>query len=64
MWTADQERAKAICQTCPLLVPCAVGAFRRREEDGVWAALSAEERQEWNYEPPPAYGDLRVAPGG
>ena len=33
---AEIELAKAICTTCPLMVPCLRGALARREPVGVW----------------------------
>ena len=30
------NRAKAICETCPLIEPCLLGAAQRREPAGVW----------------------------
>ena len=32
----DIARAKAICTTCPVMVPCLEGARSRREPWGVW----------------------------
>ncbi len=32
----DINRAKQICETCPLLEPCLAGAIVRREPTGVW----------------------------
>jgi len=33
---ADVERAKALCQACPVLDACFAGALERREPWGVW----------------------------
>ena len=33
---ADVERAKALCQTCPMRAACLAGALERREPWGVW----------------------------
>ena len=33
---ADVERAKALCQTCPMRVACLADALERREPWGVW----------------------------
>ena len=33
---AETGHAKAICLTCPLIVPCLEGALERREPWGVW----------------------------
>jgi WhiB family redox-sensing transcriptional regulator len=34
--TAEVERAKALCRTCPLLDGCLAGAVEREEPWGVW----------------------------
>jgi WhiB family redox-sensing transcriptional regulator len=34
--TADVERAKALCGTCPLATECLAGALERAEPWGVW----------------------------
>jgi len=34
--TAEVERAKALCRTCPLLDGCLAGAIERAEPWGVW----------------------------
>ena len=36
----DIRRAKAICQTCPIMDACLDGAVSRREPWGVWVASS------------------------
>jgi WhiB family redox-sensing transcriptional regulator len=33
---ADVERAKALCQSCPMRAACLAGALERREPWGVW----------------------------
>jgi WhiB family transcriptional regulator, redox-sensing transcriptional regulator len=33
---ADLELAKAMCEMCPLRLPCLAGAIERREPFGVW----------------------------
>lgn len=33
---ADVERAKSLCQDCPLRSACLTGALQRREPWGVW----------------------------
>lgn len=33
---ADLERAKLVCQPCPLREQCLAGALERREPHGVW----------------------------
>lgn len=34
--SADVDRAKALCQQCPLAASCLAGALERREPWGVW----------------------------
>lgn len=40
LWFADHptevERAKALCQGCPVRASCLAGALHRREAAGVW----------------------------
>lgn len=40
MWFAERpeelERAKALCQGCPVRVSCLAGALQRQERWGVW----------------------------
>ena len=38
-------RARQICQSCPVAVPCLVAALDRREPDGVWGGLTPSERE-------------------
>jgi WhiB family transcriptional regulator, redox-sensing transcriptional regulator len=40
-----EQRAKAICSTCPVLVPCRQHALVHREWYGVWGGLGERERQ-------------------
>lgn len=40
------DRAKAICQDCPVLEECRQQALRTREPYGIWGGLSEEERAE------------------
>ncbi len=35
----DQERAKEICETCPIRESCGDRALRNKEEFGTWGAL-------------------------
>ena len=39
------ERAKAICQDCPVLEECRDHALSTREPYGVWGGMSEEERR-------------------
>ena len=39
------ERAKAICQDCPVLDECRDHALSTREPYGVWGGMSEEERR-------------------
>ena len=40
------DRAKAICQRCPVLEQCRHHALAAREPYGVWGGLTEEERRE------------------
>lgn len=40
----DETIAKGICSACPVVVRCAVAAFRGRERFGVWGGFTASER--------------------
>lgn len=40
------DRAKAICQHCPVLEQCRRHALAAREPYGVWGGLTEEERRE------------------
>jgi WhiB family redox-sensing transcriptional regulator len=49
------DRAKAICQRCPVIEPCRRHALAVREPYGIWGGLTEEERREmWTtrVEPP------------
>ena len=41
---AREQRAKAVCQTCPVLHQCRAHALTVREPYGVWGGLTATER--------------------
>jgi WhiB family redox-sensing transcriptional regulator len=41
-----EERAKAICQVCPVRQPCAEYAIGIREPFGFWGGLTEVERRE------------------
>ena len=48
MFSSDefsQLRAKQICSSCPVAVPCLVHALDRREPEGVWGGLTTTERE-------------------
>ena len=38
--------AKAVCETCPVMAPCAAHALRVREPYGVWGGMSETDREE------------------
>ena len=40
-----ERRAKAICEVCPVVGPCAAYAITHRELYGVWGGLSERERR-------------------
>ncbi len=42
---ADQERAKAVCRTCPVQSECLDYALVSNQEFGVWGGLSEDERR-------------------
>lgn len=42
---AREERAKAICATCPVIDPCREYALRHGEIYGVWGGLGEAERR-------------------
>ena len=39
-----EQRAKAVCATCPVATPCLEQAVATGERYGVWGGLNAEER--------------------
>ncbi|WP_194784693.1 WhiB family transcriptional regulator [Actinomyces haliotis] len=39
------EEAKAVCQTCPVIVDCRNHALATHEPYGVWGGLTEEERR-------------------
>lgn len=41
-----EERAKAICCTCPVQKPCLDYALRIREPHGIWGGLNESERKQ------------------
>lgn len=41
---ADEEQAKALCETCPLRKPCAAYALHENEQWGTWGGLTAQDR--------------------
>ena len=43
---ARETRAKAVCQTCPVLQQCRVHSLTVREPYGVWGGLTEAERSE------------------
>lgn len=40
-----EDRAKGICQTCPVRLPCLEYALRIREPHGIWGGLNETERK-------------------
>jgi WhiB family redox-sensing transcriptional regulator len=40
-----EQRAKAICATCPVIAECAAHALAVREAYGVWGGLTEHERE-------------------
>lgn len=41
-----EEAAKAVCRSCPVMVPCREHALAVVEEYGIWGGLTPAERQE------------------
>lgn len=41
-----EQRAKALCRTCPVLVECRTHALRVGEPYGIWGGLSESDRLE------------------
>ncbi|MEU1041873.1 WhiB family transcriptional regulator [Streptomyces sp. NPDC005551] len=39
------ERARAVCHRCPVVRACGAWALRNGERDGVWGAMTVEERR-------------------
>lgn len=59
--TAEQRRVhteacRIVCSTCPLRLPCAIGALERSEKYGVWGGLDPTDRKriaaKYGYLPP------------
>ncbi|BBZ66067.1 putative transcriptional regulator WhiB3 [Mycolicibacterium insubricum] len=42
---ARENRAKAMCQSCPVLTECRTHALRVGEPYGIWGGLSESERE-------------------
>lgn len=42
--SARDERAKAVCQRCPVIVECRAHALAVHEPYGVWGGMTAQER--------------------
>ena len=40
-----EEKAKRICQTCPVLQPCLEYALATREQYGIWGGMTEVERK-------------------
>lgn len=40
-----EEKAKAVCRTCPVMERCRQHALESREPYGVWGGMTAGERQ-------------------
>jgi|HubBroStandDraft_2_1064218.scaffolds.fasta_scaffold37309_2 WhiB family transcriptional regulator, redox-sensing transcriptional regulator len=40
------DRAKQVCQSCPVLAPCLGFALRHGEAFGIWGGATAEERRQ------------------
>lgn len=42
---AREQRAKEICRTCPVRLPCLEYALQIREPHGIWGGLNEVERR-------------------
>ena len=41
----DEERAKALCSSCPVRVRCLTSALEHQEAYGIWGGLNPDERR-------------------
>lgn len=57
-----EDRARRICQQCPVLEHCRRYALTSHEPYGVWGGLSSRERALHTWAAPPAVDDLREGP--
>jgi WhiB family transcriptional regulator, redox-sensing transcriptional regulator len=60
---ADLELAKAICESCPLRLPCLAGAVERREPCGVWGGEIFERGRVIAYKRPRGHPGRRARTG-
>jgi len=60
---ADLELAKAMCESCPLRVPCLAGAVERREPFGVWGGEIFEKGKVIAYKRPRGHPGRRSPAG-
>jgi hypothetical protein len=44
--SGNQERAKAVCRTCPVAEECLAYALERYETEGIWGGKTPVERRE------------------
>ena len=59
---ADLELAKAMCEMCPLRLPCLAGAIERREPFGVWGGEIFERGRVIAYKRPRGHPGRRSRP--
>src|SRR5258708_32665512 len=45
---ATVERAKRVCESCPVQSQCLRYALRHRQEQGIWGGLTEDERRRMN----------------
>ena len=43
-WPAKRREAVAVCRTCPVRTECLQWALDHDEPEGIWGAMTAEER--------------------
>jgi WhiB family redox-sensing transcriptional regulator len=46
--SATVERAKRVCESCPVQSQCLRFALRHRQEQGIWGGLTEDERRSLN----------------
>jgi WhiB family redox-sensing transcriptional regulator len=47
MTMSEVQRAKAICNTCPVMLECQTYALENHEEFGVWGGTTKRDRDRW-----------------
>lgn len=47
MTMSEVQRAKAICNTCPVMLACQTYALEHHEEFGIWGGTTKRDRDRW-----------------